>query len=351
MVFDIRSCQKREKGYNPTLNYVMSELFQKLVELTGQARRVLVIAHRHPDPDTLGACVAMKMWMDALGKEVTLACVDKPEARFSFLPNIDKFVQEFDLKNFDLKMILDSGASYMTNFQLKYEHLFETGIPIINIDHHASNDLYGTLNIVDQEAASTTVLIYRFFRFVNQKIDEKLATALLAGLYSDTGGFMHSNTNQEVYEISSDLMSHGAKIAKINSFLFQNKDAATLRLWGRVLENARMMSDKSVVSVIRDHDFDAVDAEPSQLSGVVDYLTMVPGARFALLLNEDRRGNVKGSFRTREKNVDVAEMAAKFGGGGHPKASGFMVHGNLEEGSSYRIVSADLSKKSLDLEF
>jgi len=316
-----------------------------------KARKVLVIAHRHPDPDTLGACIAMKMWLDGLGKDVTLACVDKPEERFKFLLDIDKFVQEFDLKNFDLMMVLDAGASYMTNFQLKYENLFGSGIPVVNIDHHASNDMYGTLNIVDPEAASTTVLIYRLFKFLNLEIDAKLATVLLAGLYSDTGGFMHSNTNQEVYEISADLMSRGAKIAQINSFLFQNKDAATLRLWGRVLEHAHLTADNAVVSVVRERDYEAADADPSKLSGAVDYLTMVPGARFALLLNEDRRGNVKGSFRTRKDDVDVAKMAAKFGGGGHPKASGFTISGKLEEESFYRIVSSDLSKKSLDLEF
>lgn len=98
------------------------------------------------------------------------------------------------------------------------------------------------------------------------------------------------------------------------------------------------LSDSGVLS--------AMVRENSDLSGVIDYLNMVPGVKFSLLMNQDRRGNVKVSMRTRNNEVDLAELAKSFGGGGHPKAAGFLVEGDSMEKVRDRILSCDLSKKS-----
>ena len=279
---------------------------------------------------------------------VTLACVDKPGKAFSFLPHVDEFVDEFELEKYDIMIIVDAGASYMTDFHLKYKDLFKTDIPIINIDHHASNDQYGTVNIVDQHSASTTVILYRMLRYWGEGIDEKMATCLLSGIYGDTGSFMHSNTDKEVFDVAADLMNKGAEIDKIGKSLFRTSSISTLKMWGKVLENASMTDDSVVISVIREGDYDEAGAKPEHLSGVVDYLNMVPDSKFAVLINEDREGNVKGSFRTRREGVDLSRVASVFGGGGHPKASGFSIQGRLQEEIRYNIVSDDMSKKSLE---
>lgn len=326
----------------------MQELYQKAKELIDKGKEILIISHRKPDPDTLGSALALNLWLKKMNKSVTLACYDKPSKDFSFLPLISEFVDNFNLETFDLIIIVDAGASYMTNFHLKYENLFSSGIPIINIDHHASNDNFGTLNIVDPLAASATVMVYRMLNSWGVEISEKIATCLLAGVYSDTGGFMHSNTNKEVYDIAAVLMKRGASIADISKFLFRTKTIEALKLWGQVLERACITDDKVVMSVVTDEDFEARGAKPEQLSGVIDYLNMIPDTKFAVLINEDRKGHVKGSFRTRNNNVDLSRIAAVFGGGGHPKASGFMLPGKLTEAVKYEIVSDDMSKKTLE---
>lgn len=314
----------------------------------------LIISHRKPDADTLGAALALKTVFGEWGKRAVVACIDKPSDEYNFLPGISSFVDSFDLSNHDLIIVVDSGASYMTDFHLKYEGLFKTGIPMINIDHHSSNDMFGTVNLVDDTAASTTVLLYRMFKYwdseicSNSEICKELATCLLAGIYGDTGSFMHSNTSREVMEISADLMNLGASVAEISRSLYRNVGIEKMKLWGKVLEKAYVTDDKVVMSVIREEDYADMDDGPENLGGVVDYLNMVPDTKFAVLLNEDRRGNVKGSFRTRESNMDLSRIAAVFGGGGHPKASGFTVPGKLQEEVRYSIVSDDMSKKSLD---
>ncbi|MCX6735000.1 MAG: bifunctional oligoribonuclease/PAP phosphatase NrnA [Candidatus Peregrinibacteria bacterium] len=313
-----------------------------------KSQKILIISHRKPDADTLGAALALRLWLGSIGKEVTLACVDKPDEEMDFFPYLGEFVNNFDLKEFDLRIIVDAGASYMTNFHLKYANFFESSVPIINIDHHASNDHFGKVNIVDPVAPSTTVMLYRMFKELGVTIDADIATCLLAGIYGDTGGFMHSNTDKEVYKVSADLMSKGANVKGIIKSLFKSKSLETLRLWGKVLEKVEVTTDGVVMSVVKDEDYEQVGSTPEQLSGVVDYLNMVPDTKFAVLLNEDRKGNVKGSFRTRQTDLDLSRIAAVFGGGGHPKASGFMLPGKIQANLKYTIVSEDLSKRSLE---
>jgi bifunctional oligoribonuclease and PAP phosphatase NrnA len=325
----------------------MLKEYQKARKLINSSKRILVISHRKPDADTLGGAVALKLYFDTLDKAVTLACIDKPSRDFAFLPEIDTYVDSFNQSEFDLIVIVDAGASYLTDFHLKYPDFFKTSIPILNIDHHASNDYFGKVNIVDPVAPSATVVIHRMFKDYKVDITEEMATALLAGIYGDTGGFMHSNTTKEVYDIASELMQLGADVKSISKSLFAPKSVKALKLWGKVLEGAQITDDNVVMSVVKEDDFKSIDSGPSYLSGVVDYLNMVPGTKFAVLLNEDRMGNVKGSFRTRNDNVDLSKIAAVFGGGGHPKASGFKMPGKLMGELKYTIVSGDMSKRSL----
>lgn len=346
----IRTCKIPIMHYNSSyFNFtLMNQSYEDAKNLISKSGNILIISHRKPDADTLGSAICLKLWIGALQKDTTLACIDRPSPVFSFLPAITEFVHEFSLKKYDLVIIVDAGASYMTNFHLKYENLFSAGVPIINIDHHASNDMFGQINIVDAKAASTTIIIYRFLKYLEVALDNEMATSLLAGIYGDTGGFMHSNTSKEVFDVSAELMKFGANIKDITASLFRNKPVSMLKLWGRVLENAHVTHENVVVSVIKEEDYTDVSSGPEQLSGIVDYLNMVPDSKFAVLLNEDRRGNVKGSFRTRNNDIDLSRIAAVFGGGGHPKASGFMMPGRIEEEFKYNVVSDDQIIKTLD---
>lgn len=326
------------------MNYQYSEA-KKLIN---KSQNILVISHKKPDADTLGAAITFKIWLSKLDKKVTLACIDKASAVFNFLPYLDEFVDNFEIKDFDLMIVVDAGANYMTGFHLKYPNLYNSGIPVINIDHHASNDNYGTLNIVEEKTASVTVILYKMLKEWEVAIDNKMATCLLAGIYNDTGSFMHSNTNKEVFEIAADLMNKGANISLVSKQLFSQKNISTLKLWGRALENAYVTNDKIVMSIVRESDYKELNAKPEDLSGVIDYLNMIPEGKFAVLINEDRKGNIKGSFRTRHDEVDLSKIAAEFGGGGHPKASGFSVAGKLMTEINYKIVGSDNVQKSLD---
>ncbi|MBU0668015.1 DHH family phosphoesterase [Patescibacteria group bacterium] len=318
----------------------MEEKFIEAKRLIDKAQRILLISHKSPDGDTLGATCALNIVLRNMGKDTTMACADEPSERFLFLPHIRRMVRDFDFREYDLLIVSDAGASYMTKYHEKYPDIFDGDVPVINIDHHASNDNFGNCNIVDIAAASTTVILYRFFAFHDVRVGPDTATALLAGIYNDTGSLMHSNTSLEVFEICAQLTSCGGKVTQITKNMFRATPVSTLKLWGRVLSNARINDEGVTVSVVTWKDFEDCNAGSEEVSGVVDLLNSVPGSKYTCLLNEDRNGKVKGSFRTQRDDVDVAELAAQFGGGGHKKAAGFTMPGRIHQELHWKIVPA-----------
>ncbi len=316
----------------------MQEKFLQAKRLLDKAQNVLCIAHKRPDGDTLGATVAWNLALKNMGKNVTMACIDAIPERFLFLAEINKFVRDFNYKAFDLMIVSDAGASYMTRYHEIYPDIFKGEVPVINIDHHPSNDNFGLCNIVDPASASATVILYKLFEFCGMPVTPQMATALLCGIYNDTGSLMHSNTNLEVFEISGALMELGGRVHTVARNLFRTTPVTTLKLWGRVLENARINDEGVTISVVTWKDFEQCGALSDEISGVVDLMNAVPGSKYTCLLNEDRDGKIKGSFRTQREDVDLAELAARFGGGGHKKAAGFSMPGRLQREIHWRII-------------
>jgi len=322
----------------------MQDEFRLAKRQIDEAQKILIIAHRKPDGDTLGTCIAFKLALTKQGKDITMACIDDIPQRYYYMKEVKNFIQEFNFREYDLIIVCDAGASYMTNYHLKYTDIFKGDVPVINIDHHASNDNFGTLNIVDTNAASATVIIYRYFKFMDYKFTPEIATAILSGIYNDTGSFQHQNTNAETLKIAGEMMAHGGRTADISKRLFNTTPVSTLKLWGRVLENLKINDEGVVMSVITKKDFEECGAEADEISGAVDFINCIPNSKFTVLLNEDDKGNVKGSFRTRNEEVDLEEIAAKFGGGGHKKAAGFAIPGRIEKEVKWKIVPTNERK-------
>jgi len=316
----------------------MQKKFIQAEKLIKKAKRVLSISHKKPDGDTLGASCAIYLAMKQLGKDVEMACIDEIPNRFHFLTDIKKTIKEFDFRSYDLIFVSDAGASYMTRYQEIYPDLFSGEVPVINLDHHTSNDNFGTLNIVDINSASTTILLYKIFTFLNIKITPDMATALLCGVYNDTGSLMHSNSNLEVFEISGKLVELGGKAQVVARNLFKTTPISTLKIWGRILENAVLNSEGITMSIVTAKDLEDCGAKSDEIAGVVDFLNSVPGSKFTVLLNEDEKGNVKGSLRTSREDVDLSALAGNFGGGGHKKASGFTMPGRLHREIRWKVL-------------
>lgn len=313
--------------------------FREAKKLIERSEKILLISHRRPDGDTLGASIAIHLLLQSMGKQTTLACIDVPSDRYAFLPDIRTFVREFDFRQYDLIIVSDAGANYMTQFHTIYPDIFSGEVPVLNIDHHASNDNFGTINMVDPVAPSATVLIYRWFQFMKVHLTPSIATALLTGIYNDTGSLMHSNTTEEVYQQAADLVAHGARVNTIARSMFRTNSLSSLKLWGRTLENMTVSSEGVCMSVLTMRDFEESGAHPDESGGVIDLLNAVPDTKYCLLLAEDGKGNIKGSFRTRRDDVDLTILAGNFNGGGHKKAAGFSIPGTIEKETMWKIIT------------
>ena len=298
-------------------------MYKKIQNLIKKSSNILLISHRRPDPDTLGSALALNLYLKSQNKNTVLACIDKPHNDFSFLPHINEYVSKFKSSDFNLVFFLDAGDHKMTKFHITNPELFTKQIPVINIDHHASNDFYGTINIVDTSAASTTVLITELLQKLKSQITPSIATCLMTGLYSDTGSFMHSNTDRRALETAAILSKKGADIETIRKQIFTGKDIDTLHLWGKALEKTTLTENSVAISILSPQDIE--ESNNAHCGGVVDYINMVKGSKFAILLKVDKNENIKGSLRTENEKINLSKLANKFGGGGHRKAAGFFI--------------------------
>ena len=298
----------------------------KLIESSG---RVLLTMHERMDGDDGGSVLAMRQALVALGKQVT--CVIKfgvPE-QLEFLPGSEHILENTNKLDFDLLIMF--GCS--TKKRCGLENLMELKCPVINIDHHQDNELYGEVSIVQPEISSVAELLYNFFIFAKWPISTNTATCLLTGIITDTGSFRHSNTAASTLKVAAELMKKGALIDKIVKKTFRSKTIETLKAWGKAMENSFYQAEQKIMySIMTEEDLASVGQLPqAAFEGFVETLNSVPEAKFAIFLRQD--GDViKGSLRSDSfKKINVAEIAKIFGGGGHIQAAGFSVIGKLEK--------------------
>jgi phosphoesterase RecJ-like protein len=204
---------------------------------------------------------------------------------------------------------------------------------VVLIDHHPNITLHYDINIIDPQYSSVCEIIYNFFEANQIKITRSIATFILLGILGDTGMFQHSNTTPRVMEIASHLMKKGAPMAKIVRNTFAHRNIATLKLWGKAFEKAKINPQNGmIVSVLTQKEMIDCGAKTEDIAQVASILNTVPGTKFSLILSEREKGIIKGSLRSEKyKGVDVSQIAAQFGGGGHKLASGFEIRGQLKE--------------------
>ena len=309
-----------------TISHKVKEQIKQGHRLIESSRKIFLTTHEGTDGDDLGSLLAMKHFLDAFGKK-TFAAVSKgvPD-NLKFLPKANEVADKFESADFDL--VISFGCNQITRTGLPA--LFKFHGPIINIDHHPDNKMFGKINIVEPQTSSVAELMYYFFQINNIQINKHIADCILTGIFTDTGGFKHANTTAEVFAVASELMKKGARINKISNMVIGQNNPASARIWARALENTRFDFKKGMVyAVITEQDFKDTGSTDEDLSGFVSLINSIPQAKFAMLLRQD--GDViRGSLRSElNRGVDVNKIAATFGGGGHKLASGFKIKGRL----------------------
>jgi bifunctional oligoribonuclease and PAP phosphatase NrnA len=313
---------------------------QTAARMFQEARRVLCICHRNPDGDAMGSLLGIGLLIEQAypGKQVAFHCVDPVPDTFLFLPSALR-VQPPPavLQAGDMAVFVDCAEPKLTDLALSHPRLFDGTYPTVMFDHHPSNPKFGTVNFLQPDAASACEIIVQFADTLGWQIRSDVATCLLTGVYTDTGGLLHSNTTPLVYRTVARLLRAGARHQLIVTSVFRTAKISSLKLWGRVLEKIGITEEGGAISAVTESDFRATGADYADLAGAIDYVNAVPGMRFSLVLSE-RGGKVKGSLRTLRDDVDVSEMAGRLQGGGHKKAAGFAVDGKLQPELRWKVV-------------
>jgi phosphoesterase RecJ-like protein len=306
-------------------------LYRGAQEALRGAKRVLTISHKRPDGDTLGSATAFSEYCRRQGIAVTSFCLDQVPDQYSYLPGIEHFIFDtkvFNDRSIDVIAVFDSG-------DLRYAGVAEfmaamPGRPfVVAFDHHATNDRFADVNVIDATASSTAEVVYNYFQVCGVDIDAQLATCLLTGIFSDTDSFTNPATSESALQAASFLIRRGAKIQTISGCLTHNKSVSSLRLWGQVLSRLKFDEKLKVASTAVFAD-DCRGLGSDQVEGIANFLGNFLDAKVVLVLKELAGGLVKGSFRTAE-DVDISVIAKALGGGGHRKAAGFTIPGSIKE--------------------
>lgn len=298
---------------------------QRVAEALCGAKRVVVAAHLRPDGDALGSSLAVLLALRALhipGQRIRVLMPSDPGTTYAWLPGheaVEVFADEAQaarLAPVDLLLALDCGDRQRLGPLQQLRHRL-----MVNIDHHASNDGFGDLNLVRPRAASTSQLIEPLLRALGVPLTPAIATCLYAGLLFDTGRFGHGNTGVGELRCAARLVAAGADPAWITRRLCAQRSQAELALIGLAIGRLEQDPDEPRLAGLA---FDAADlaayGRPGDWGEIIELARSLAGVEVAWLLREEE-GEVRCSLRS-EAPHDVGAVAACFGGGGHRQAAG-----------------------------
>lgn len=290
------------------------------------AKRVFLAAHENPDGDAIGSLLAMRLMLLSMDKIVHAAVPTPPPNRFAFLAGSEAIATTPPPFTADLAIALDcDGVDRLVDLR----PAFETARLTIDIDHHRGLDRFGDLQWVVPDAPATAALVVELAHELEISLTPPLAQALYTGLIADTGAFRFTNTTPNALRIGAELIEAGADPADLARRVFSARPLSAALLEGRALSSLQMIDAGVLVASLSQRDFVETGASPADTDGVIDSFRDVLGAKVAVLIKETHAGFWQVSLRG--NGVDVATVAAGFGGGGHRFASGFSVEGSREE--------------------
>lgn len=312
----------------------MDKDLARLIEVMKARQRFVVTSHHNIDGDGIGTLLSFYFLLTSLGKEAVMMNDGNIPYFYQFLPEVEKIISYQNFlalypdyhTTFDALVVVDCSNLARLG---KAEEIAQGFSLVINVDHHPDNSRFGTINWIASEASST-LLVYTLFKELKIPLNQKVATTIMNGLISDTGGFTFVALDRRMLLIVEDLIRAGARTSEIMHHNFRCRRIEALKLLGKALERLTYDSELGVsFTYITQEDFQAYDAREEDTEGIVDYGLYIPGAEIAVLFKEIGREEFKVSLRA-QREREVISIAHHFGGGGHFKAAGFKIRGDLQ---------------------
>lgn len=291
---------------------------------------ILIASHAQPDGDAIGSMLALGVALKSLGKKTTLYNESTTPAIFRFLPSVNLIVdQTEDMSDYDLAIILDCGDIQRIGKLCEDIEKVQT---VINIDHHITNTNFGTYVHVDGQACATAEVVYELIVALGVPIDKTIATAIYTAILTDTGSFMFQNTNTAAFSISSEMVEKGADPYTIAQFVYATYSLGRLKLLNMVLDTIDISRNGKLSTMfLSQRMMMETGTKLDDIYGLVNYAKHIEAVQVAALIRETHVGiNGKGIYHVSLRSsgeVDVSQIAARLGGGGHHNAAGYKMEG------------------------
>lgn len=299
-----------------------------ILEEINKAESIVLLTHENPDGDAVGSSLAMYNALKNQGKKVDVIIPEYSRC-FKFLPGSENIKASSEIEKYDLAISLDTANIKMLNGCVKY---FENAKTNIVIDHHGTNTMYGDINFVNPDSPACSQILIVLFQYFNIDITKEIGSCILTGIITDTGGFKYSGVNVETFEFVAELLNKGVNVSKIYRRVLETTTKSSFEL-RRIAESRLefLFDGKATFTYITLKDEEEVNAETGDHEGIVNIGKCVEGVEVSVFIRELKNGKGwKVSLRSNEY-VNVSDVALLFGGGGHPRAAGCTMQGDVQQ--------------------
>jgi phosphoesterase RecJ-like protein len=293
-----------------------------ILDVMQRGQRFLVCSHERPDGDSVGSMLALGMVMQQMGKRADLVTADRIPLQYRQLPGVD-FIQTMPRirGRYDAAILLECDSLERTRLR-GLEELF-----LINIDHHLTGREFTQLNWIDRSAASVGEMVYRLARAAGIAITPQMAQCLYTSILTDTGGFCYGNVHESTFALARELVHAGAEPIALAEEVYFSAPASKLLLLGAALRRLKREGRLAWLWVTH-QDMQHTCATEEDSDGIVNVALGIAGVDAVVFLRELSDGHIRLSLRSKGA-LNVAEIAARLGGGGHQNAAGCMLEGPL----------------------
>ena len=295
-------------------------------EEINKAKDIVILTHENPDGDAVGSALAMYLTLKKMNKEVDVIIPEYSNV-FKFLPGAESIKKEGKETPYDLAISVDvTGIKRLNGFS-KY---FENAITKIQIDHHEVNDMFADYNFVNPASPACAQILILVIEELGIEIDKQIGTCLLTGIITDTGGFKYEGVSAETFEFASWLLAKGVNVSDIYKRVLQVKSRANFELRKLIMDRMEFLHDNKITfTYITSEDMQKVKAMPGDHEGLVEVGRDIEGVDVSIFLRQTEKG-YKASLRA-NNYVNVSDVALLFNGGGHMRAAGCDMAGDLEQ--------------------
>ncbi|MBF0571313.1 MAG: bifunctional oligoribonuclease/PAP phosphatase NrnA [Candidatus Omnitrophica bacterium] len=301
---------------------------QKVLNTIDHHQRFLVTTHHNPDADAVSSVLAMAFYLKSKGKHVCVLNEDACPEWLEFLPGTSMFKKTGDSNSVDYEVaiVLDCGDLKRVGVVKQF---IQKDKPLINIDHHVTNEKFGSINVVCPTASSTCEMIFDLFQEAGYPLNKNLAVLLYAGIMTDTGSFRYENTCAHSHAVIEKLMAFKISAARMYDRLFVGIPVADMKMFTDVIHSAQLLDGNRVYCVALPKKAEDCFSKSFDLKEkLFAFLRSVEGIEVVVILTELNPQEVRVNLRSRG-DFNVAALAQQFEGGGHKKAAGCKIYGSL----------------------